>query len=84
MANNDLPAHTQLEIMTQYGESAMFKQFFSDWRDVDETDGLGEEYVYGLGKGVIVFAPLKINESYEKTKIYRNPEKSSKISVKNI
>ena len=37
---NDLPRHTQFEIMAQFGETAMFKQFFSDWRDKDETEGL--------------------------------------------
>ena len=39
---NDLPKHTQIESMAQFGETAMFKQFFSDWRDIDATDGLGE------------------------------------------
>ena len=34
---NDLPKHTQIETMAQFGETAMFKQFFEDWRDEDET-----------------------------------------------
>jgi len=44
---NDLPHHTQLDVMTEFGETAMFKQFFSDWRDKDDTEGLGEENSFG-------------------------------------
>ncbi|CAG5104331.1 Oidioi.mRNA.OKI2018_I69.chr1.g1201.t1.cds [Oikopleura dioica] len=47
MEKNDLPAHTQFEIMPQFAESAMFKQFFVDWQDLNETDGLGETYTVG-------------------------------------
>ena len=44
---NDLPKHTQIESMAQFGESAMFKQYFSDWRDIDSTEGLGETHTIG-------------------------------------
>lgn len=75
MANNDLPAHTQLEIMTQYGESAMFKQFFSDWRDVDETDGLGEEYVYGLGIAKVE------HEEFDANSMHESPDKAAEFGM---
>ena len=44
---HDLPKHTQIESMAQFGESAMFKQYFSDWRDIDSTEGLGETHTIG-------------------------------------
>ena len=56
--NNDLPKHTQIESMAQFGESAMFKQFFEDWRDLDSTEGMGETHtVSGLfiGKSELLF-----------------------------
>ncbi|XP_063051604.1 gelsolin b [Engraulis encrasicolus] len=39
------PRHTQVQILPQFGETPLFKQFFKVWRDVDETQGMGEAYV---------------------------------------
>ncbi|KAL2091993.1 hypothetical protein ACEWY4_011791 [Coilia grayii] len=39
------PHHTQVQILPQFGETPLFKQFFKVWRDVDETKGLGKAYV---------------------------------------
>ncbi|TSK72131.1 Gelsolin [Bagarius yarrelli] len=37
--------HTQVEILPEMGETPLFKQFFKNWRDVDQTDGMGVAYV---------------------------------------
>lgn len=41
------PKHTQVHILPENGETPLFKQFFELWRDVDQTEGLGECYVSG-------------------------------------
>uniref|UniRef100_A0A8C9TME5 Gelsolin n=1 Tax=Scleropages formosus TaxID=113540 RepID=A0A8C9TME5_SCLFO len=35
------PKHTQVQILPDSGETALFKQFFKQWRDVDQTVDLG-------------------------------------------
>lgn len=37
--------HTQVQILPEMGETPLFKQFFKNWRDVDQTDGMGVAYV---------------------------------------
>ncbi|XP_073680927.1 gelsolin a isoform X1 [Garra rufa] len=39
------PKHTQVQILPEMGETPLFKQFFKNWRDVDQTEGLGIAYV---------------------------------------
>uniref|UniRef100_A0A8C1B5D6 Gelsolin n=1 Tax=Cyprinus carpio carpio TaxID=630221 RepID=A0A8C1B5D6_CYPCA len=39
------PKHTQVQILPDMGETPLFKQFFKNWRDVDQTEGLGVAYV---------------------------------------
>ncbi|XP_060747345.1 gelsolin a isoform X2 [Tachysurus vachellii] len=39
------PKHTQVQILPEMGETPLFKQFFKNWRDVDQTDGMGMAYV---------------------------------------
>uniref|UniRef100_A0A4W4E752 Gelsolin n=1 Tax=Electrophorus electricus TaxID=8005 RepID=A0A4W4E752_ELEEL len=39
------PKHTQVQILPEMGETPLFKQFFKNWRDVDQTEGLGVAYV---------------------------------------
>lgn len=39
------PKQTQVQILPEMGETPLFKQFFKNWRDVDQTDGLGIAYV---------------------------------------
>ncbi|KAG7999726.1 Gelsolin [Nibea albiflora] len=38
-------AHTQVQVLPQHGETPLFKQFFKDWRDPDDTVGMGTAYV---------------------------------------
>nr|XP_021324427.1 gelsolin isoform X1 [Danio rerio] len=39
------PKHTQVQILPEMGETPLFKQFFKNWRDVDQTEGMGVAYV---------------------------------------
>ncbi len=39
------PKHTQVQILPEMGETPLFKQFFKNWRDMDQTEGLGVAYV---------------------------------------
>lgn len=41
------PSSTSVEVMTEGGESAMFKHLFKSWRDKDQTQGLGTTYSTG-------------------------------------
>ncbi|XP_019745522.1 villin-1 [Hippocampus comes] len=42
------PASTGVEVMCEGGESAMFKHLFKEWRDKNQTQGLGA--THGVGK----------------------------------
>lgn len=39
------PKHTQVQILPEMGETPLFKQFFKNWRDKDQTEGLGKAYI---------------------------------------
>ncbi|XP_044191304.1 gelsolin-like [Thunnus albacares] len=39
------PTHTQVQVLPEFGETPLFKQFFKDWRDSDDTVGMGTAYV---------------------------------------
>ncbi|KAM7018461.1 gelsolin-like [Tautogolabrus adspersus] len=39
------PAYTQVQVLPEHGETPLFKQFFKDWRDPDDTVGMGTAYV---------------------------------------
>lgn len=41
------PSSTSVEVMTEGGESAMFKHSFQSWRDKGQTQGLGTTYSVG-------------------------------------
>ncbi|XP_010181365.1 PREDICTED: gelsolin, partial [Mesitornis unicolor] len=41
------PKHTQVQVLPESGETPLFKQFFKNWRDRDQTEGLGQAYVSG-------------------------------------
>ncbi|XP_054419821.1 scinderin [Pteronotus mesoamericanus] len=38
-------ANTQIQVLPEGGETPIFKQFFKDWRDKDQSDGFGKVYV---------------------------------------
>ncbi|XP_034969293.1 gelsolin isoform X2 [Zootoca vivipara] len=39
------PRHTQIQVLPDGGETPLFKQFFKNWRDRDQTEGLGVGYI---------------------------------------
>uniref|UniRef100_A0A8C3V6F5 Gelsolin n=1 Tax=Catharus ustulatus TaxID=91951 RepID=A0A8C3V6F5_CATUS len=41
------PKHTQIQVLPESGETPLFKQFFKNWRDRDQTEGLGQPHVSG-------------------------------------
>lgn len=50
------PSSTRVEVMTEGGESAMFKHLFQSWRDKGQTQGLGTTYSVGkIGNLYIIF-----------------------------
>lgn len=39
------PKQTQIQVLPEGGETPLFKQFFKNWRDRDQTQGLGVAYI---------------------------------------
>ncbi|XP_053229907.1 gelsolin isoform X1 [Podarcis raffonei] len=39
------PRHTQIQVLPDGGETPLFKQFFKNWRDRDQTEGMGVGYI---------------------------------------
>jgi len=39
------PKHTQVQILPEMGETPLFKQFFKNWRDREQTEGMGVAYI---------------------------------------
>lgn len=39
------PPYTQVQVLPESGETPLFKQFFKDWRDPEDTVGMGTAYV---------------------------------------
>lgn len=41
----DYPTYTQVQVLPEFGETPLFKQFFKNWRDAEDTVGMGTAYV---------------------------------------
>ncbi|XP_074526955.1 gelsolin-like [Halichoeres trimaculatus] len=39
------PSFTQIQVLPEHAETPLFKQFFKDWRDPEDTVGMGTAYV---------------------------------------
>ncbi|XP_066529896.1 adseverin [Hoplias malabaricus] len=39
------PANTQIQVLPEGGETPIFKQFFMNWKDKDQSEGLGRVFV---------------------------------------
>lgn len=35
----------QIQVLPEGGETPIFKQFFKDWKDKDQSDGFGKVYI---------------------------------------
>ncbi|XP_069795373.1 scinderin-like [Narcine bancroftii] len=57
--------HTQIEIIPENTETALFTQFFSDWKYVNQTEGLGKVYTIGSIAKIksVPFDTKKLHES---------------------
>nr|XP_046247771.1 scinderin like a [Scatophagus argus] len=45
--DNNYPSNTQVQVLPAGGETTMFKQFFFNWLDKDETTGPSQAYTIG-------------------------------------
>ncbi|POI25123.1 hypothetical protein CIB84_011126, partial [Bambusicola thoracicus] len=59
------PANTQIQVLPEGGETPIFKQFFKDWKDKDQSDGFGKVYVTERVAKIeqIEFDATKLHES---------------------
>ncbi|XP_063308484.1 scinderin-like [Pelobates fuscus] len=59
------PATTQIMILPEGGENPIFKQYFKDWKDKEQTEGFGKITTKGSIAQVkpIPFDPKKLHES---------------------
>nr|XP_056712977.1 scinderin isoform X2 [Euleptes europaea] len=59
------PANTQIQVLPEGGETPIFKQFFRDWKDKDQSDGFGKVYVTERVAKIeqIEFDATKLHES---------------------
>ncbi|XP_044534779.1 adseverin [Gracilinanus agilis] len=59
------PSSTHIQVLPEGGETSIFKQFFNDWRDRDQSDGFGKVYVTEKVAKVqqIPFDAQKLHES---------------------
>ncbi|XP_066487512.1 scinderin [Tiliqua scincoides] len=59
------PANTQIQVLPEGGETPIFKQFFKDWKDKDQSDGFGKVYVTEKVARIeqIEFDATKLHES---------------------
>ncbi|CAI9543799.1 unnamed protein product [Staurois parvus] len=39
------PKQTQVQVLPEFGETPLFKQFFKNWRDKETTEGMGIAYI---------------------------------------
>ncbi|KAM5158103.1 scinderin [Mantella aurantiaca] len=61
------PKNTQIQVIPEEGETPIFKQFFRDWRDKDQSDGFGKVYVTERIANIqqVDFDASKLHESPE-------------------
>lgn len=59
--------NTQIQVIPEGGETPIFKQFFKDWKDRDQSDGFGKVYVKERIANIqqVDFDASKLHESPE-------------------
>ncbi|NWU98474.1 ADSV protein, partial [Upupa epops] len=59
------PANTQIQVLPEGGETPIFKQYFKDWKDKDQSDGFGKVFVMERVAKIeqIEFDATKLHES---------------------
>ncbi|XP_078264370.1 scinderin like b [Rhinoraja longicauda] len=56
--------NTQVQMLPENGETPLFTQFFSDWKRVDQTEGLGRVYTIGT-IATIQYVPFDVKKLHE-------------------
>uniref|UniRef100_W5U9A7 Macrophage-capping protein n=1 Tax=Ictalurus punctatus TaxID=7998 RepID=W5U9A7_ICTPU len=61
------PANTQIQVLPEGGETPIFKQFFMDWKEKDQSEGLGRVYVTEQIARIqqVEFDASKLHESHQ-------------------
>uniref|UniRef100_A0A803VXT7 Scinderin n=1 Tax=Ficedula albicollis TaxID=59894 RepID=A0A803VXT7_FICAL len=68
------PANTQIQVLPEGGETPMFKQFFKDWKDKDQSDGFGKVYV--------TERVAKIEQvEFDATKLHESPQMAAQHNM---
>ncbi|XP_018426580.1 PREDICTED: adseverin-like [Nanorana parkeri] len=68
------PKNTQIQVIPEGGEMPIFKQFFKDWRDKDESDGFGKVYVTER------IAQIQ-QVDFDATKLHESPEMAAQHNM---
>ncbi|XP_062979609.1 scinderin [Elgaria multicarinata webbii] len=68
------PANTQIQVLPEGGETPIFKQFFRDWKDKDQSDGFGKVYVTER------VARIKQIE-FDVTKLHESPQMAAQYNM---
>uniref|UniRef100_A0A8B9LLK1 Scinderin n=1 Tax=Astyanax mexicanus TaxID=7994 RepID=A0A8B9LLK1_ASTMX len=61
------PANTQIQVLPEGGETPIFKHFFKDWKERDQSEGLGRVYVTERIARIqqVDFDASKLHESHQ-------------------
>lgn len=64
----------QIQVLPEGGETPIFKQFFSDWKDKDQSDGFGKVYV--------TERVAKIEQiEFDATRLHESPEMAARHNM---
>ncbi|XP_012879446.1 PREDICTED: adseverin [Dipodomys ordii] len=66
--------HTQIQVLPEGGETPLFKQFFRDWKDKDQSEGFGKVYVT---EKVAQIQQI----SFDASKLHTSPQMAAKHSM---
>uniref|UniRef100_A0A0B8RV41 Scinderin n=1 Tax=Philothamnus irregularis TaxID=1899461 RepID=A0A0B8RV41_9SAUR len=68
------PPNTQIQILPEGGETPIFKQFFKDWKDKDQSNGFGKVHVM---ERVAKIEPIKFDAS----KLHESPQMAAQHNM---
>ncbi|XP_044149208.1 adseverin [Bufo gargarizans] len=68
------PLNTQIQVIPEGGETPIFKQFFKDWKDQDQSDGFGKVYVTER------IAQIK-QVDFDASKLHESPEMAAQHNM---
>ncbi|XP_058039252.1 scinderin isoform X3 [Ahaetulla prasina] len=68
------PPNTQIQILPEGGETPIFKQFFKDWKDKDQSNGFGKVHVM---ERVAKIEPIEFDAS----KLHESPQMAAQHNM---